>query len=291
MLATSAESWSRPFNQLAAERLREAANLLAHQDDNAFRVAAYRKAADAVESSNTDLRVLLERDGVESLERIPGIGKRIAGNLAELARTGRWTYLERLRGSAEPHDIFCTLPGVGPILAKRLHEMLHAETLEQLEAALLDKSAGAIAGIGSRRLAMLRAGLNQMLSRIRSRRLAPTEEPSVAMLLDVDREYRQKAAANQLKKIAPRRLNPRGEAWLPILHTDRDGWHFTALFSNTARAHQLGKVDDWVVIYFHEEGGGEAQRTIVTETQGPLAGRRIVRGRERDCFPIYEQTR
>jgi putative hydrolase len=78
---------------------------------------------------------------------------------------------------------------------------------------------------------------------------------------------------------------------LPILHTDRDGWHFTALFSNTARAHQLGKVDDWVVIYFHEEGGGEAQRTIVTETQGPLAGRRIVRGRERDCFPIYEQTR
>ena len=32
---------------------------------------------------------------------------------------------------------------------------------------------------------------------------------------------------------------PSGEAWLPVLHTERDGWHFTALFSNTAQAHQL----------------------------------------------------
>jgi len=32
----------------AAERLREAAALFAHQNDNAYRVAAYRRAADAV---------------------------------------------------------------------------------------------------------------------------------------------------------------------------------------------------------------------------------------------------
>jgi hypothetical protein len=31
------------FNQLAAERLREAATLLEHQGDNPFRVAAYRR--------------------------------------------------------------------------------------------------------------------------------------------------------------------------------------------------------------------------------------------------------
>jgi hypothetical protein len=60
---------------------------------------------------------------------------------------------------------------------------------------------------------------------------------------------------------------------------------FTALFSNTARPHELRKVRDWVVIYFHSDSGGEAQRTVVTE---PLAGQRVVRGRERECLGVYE---
>ena len=93
-----------------------------------------------------------------------------------------------------------------------------------------------------------------------------------------------------LRKIAPKRFNPNAEAWLPILHTSRDKWHFTALFSNTARAHELRKVQDWVVIYFHSDSGGEAQRTIVTETRGPLAGQRVVRGRERECLAVYESA-
>ncbi len=61
---------------------------------------------------------------------------RIAGAIAELARTGRWTYLEHLRGAGEVRDVFRAIPGVGPILAKRLHQTLQVETLEQLEATL-----------------------------------------------------------------------------------------------------------------------------------------------------------
>jgi hypothetical protein len=55
-------------------------------------------------------------------------------------------------------------------------------------------------------------------------------------LLDVDREYREKAAAGTLRLIAPRRFNPTGEAWLPVLHTRRGQRRYTALFSNTARS-------------------------------------------------------
>ena len=87
--------------------------------------------------------------------------------------------------------------------------------------------------------------------------------------------------------IAPRRFNPNGEAWLPILHTERDGWHFTALFSNTARAHELGRAQDWVVIYFAKADGREHTRTVVTETHGPLDGKRVVRGREAECRTYY----
>jgi putative hydrolase len=112
----------------------------------------------------------------------------------------------------------------------------------------------------------------------------------VAELLDIDREYREKAAADRLPRIAPRRFNPTGEAWLPILHTDRDDRHYTALFSNTARAHELGMTDDWVVIY-RDDRRSDGQWTVITSRFGQLEGRRIVRGREAECSTYYEHER
>ena len=55
-----------------------------------------------------------------------------------------------------------------------------------------------------------------------------------------------------------------------------------------ALAHELGTTRDWVVVYFHADAGGEGQRTVVTETRGVLAGRRVVRGREDECRAHYE---
>jgi DNA polymerase (family X) len=52
-------------------------------------------------------------------------------------------------------------------------------------------------------------------------------------LLDVDSEYLRKARDGELPIITPRRFNPARAAWLPILHTERGGHHYTALFSNT----------------------------------------------------------
>jgi putative hydrolase len=109
----------------------------------------------------------------------------------------------------------------------------------------------------------------------------------VAQLLDVDREYREKAARRELRTIAPRRFNPGGEAWLPVLHARRGSWHFTALFSNTALAHQLGRTRDWVVVYFYDGDHVERQHTVVTEPRGELTGRRVVRGREGECLDYY----
>jgi len=148
-----------------------------------------------------------------------------------------------------------------------------------------------VPGVGPRRAAAIRASLQSMLSRSRPRFTADarhvTHGPTVATLLTVDREYRHKAEAGTLPTIAPRRFNPAGEAWLPVLHTVHDGWHFTALFSNTAQAHQLNRTRDWVVIYFYDDEHAEGQHTVVTETHGPLVGRRVVRGRETDCKEHY----
>jgi putative hydrolase len=54
------------------------------------------------------------------------------------------------------------------------------------------------------------------------------------------------------------------------------------LFSNTARAHQFGRTDDWVVIA-SDSRDGDGQWTVVTARTGSLQGRRVVRGREDEC--------
>ncbi|GBD44368.1 DNA polymerase/3'-5' exonuclease PolX [bacterium HR40] len=277
-------------NRRIADRLRQAAELLEAQGANPFRVKAYRDAAATVETLDRDVGEILEEQGLEGLERLPRIGRSLAAAIEEMVRTGRWAQLERLKGAVDPVALFASVPGLGPELARRIHDTLGIDTLEELELAAHDGRLLEVRGIGPERAAMLRAVLAETLARTRRRgpRQRPREEPDVATLLDVDAEYRSKAEAGRLPRIAPRRFNPTGEAWLPVLHTQRGPWHFTALYSNTALAHQLGTVRDWVVIYFHRDGEAEeGQRTVVTETRGPLAGRRVVRGREGECRAHY----
>jgi putative hydrolase len=278
-------------NARCADRLREVADLLEAQGANPFRVTAYRRAADTVLHLDEDIGSLVEREGLPGLDALPGIGRGIASALHEMVRTGSWMQLERLRGSVDPVQLLKTVPGLGHRLAERIHEELHVDTLEALELAAHDGRLESVPGVGARRATAIRASLQQMLSRSRPRRTpaAPggTAAPSIGTLLAVDREYREKAAAGKLPTIAPRRFNPSGEAWLPVLHASREGWQYTALYSNTAQAHQLGRTRDWVVLYFYDDEHAEGQVTIVTETHGPLSGRRVVRGREAECRAHY----
>jgi hypothetical protein len=274
-------------NLQIADKLHQAADILSAQGADPFRIAAYRRAADSVRASEKDLEAIAAEGGREGLAAIPGVGAAIASAIAEMLATGRWAFLDHLKGAASPDKLFQAVPGIGPALARRLCESLQVTTLEELEAAAHDCRLEAVPGFGHRRAAMVRAGLARMLARVRRNPLALTAEPAVGMLLDVDREYRNRASAGELTKIAPKRFNPKSEAWLPVLHTVRGAWHFTALYSNTARAHQLGRMTDWVILYFHKDGEPEGQRTVVTEFRGDAAGRRVVRGREGECLRYY----
>src|SRR5690606_19781113 len=168
------------------------------------------------------------------------------------------------------------------------HEVLHVDTLEALEQAIRRGRLAELPELGPARGAALLAAVSRTLDARRAAHRPPpvpaSEEPSVQVLLDIDAEYRRKAAEGRLPKIAPHRFNPHGEAWLPVMHAARDGWHFTAVYSNTERAHALGKTHDWVVIYFHDDEHIERQHTVLTETRGSLEGLRVVRGREADCL-------
>lgn len=270
-----------PNGHIAA-RLDEVARLLDRQRANQFRVQAYRRAAGTLRGLERPVDEILREEGLEGLERLPAVGATIARAIRTLVETGRLPMLERLRGETDAVALLMSVPGVGRGLAERLHHDFGIDRLEDLEAAAHDGRLARVPGVGDKRLAGIRDALAGRLGRLR---LAPPivpPAPPVAEVLSVDREYRSKAGCGELPTIAPRRFNPRREAWLPILHTTRGDRHYTALFSNTARAHQLGRTRDWVVVYV-DGGRGERQYTVVTARLGPLKGRRVVRGREGEC--------
>jgi hypothetical protein len=300
-------------NAEIAAILERVADLLEAQDANPFRVRAYRRGAEAVRELGRPVTALLAAPGhaaanenagesASGIPGLPGIGPGLGAAIREIVQTGRLRLLDRLEGEAAHGDLFTTVPGIGAELAHRIHETLGIETLEDLEAAAHDGRLAHVPGFGARRVQSVSAYLDAALSRTTRRRAAtrhptgqqsfgfaqPAPEPPVALLLVLDEAYRRLAGDDRLPRIAPRRFNPEGHAWLPVWHTERAGWSFSVLYSNTARAHELGKTRDWVVIFYEREGR-EEQCTVVTEHQGALAGRRVIRGREAACARHYEK--
>ena len=276
-----------PLNANIAARLEEVAQILAGQNANPFRLGAYRAAARTLRSLPQPISEVVHRDGIAGLTRLPGIGERLAHAIYQLVMTGRLPMLERLRGDADPVELLSSVPGIGPKTAQHIHEQLGIDTLEELECAAHDGRLERL-GLGTKRLAGVRDALAGRLGRV-GQRLAPgvAESPDIAEVLDVDRQYREGAAGGSLPRIAPRRFNPRHEAWLPVLHARRGDREYTALFSNTARAHELERTRDWVVLYYDGAGAAERQCTVITAERGPLRGQRIVRGREGECLAYY----
>jgi hypothetical protein len=282
------------MNRQVAARLGEAADLLEQQQANPFRVQAYRNAASTVRALPRSVLTILHEEGLEGLDRLPGVGPSLARAIEQLVVRGRLPMLDRLRGESDPIALLASVPGIGARLAQRLHDKFDIDTLEELETAAHDGRLARIPGFGEKRVEGVREALESRLGRWRRRvertHAEGSDEPSVAELLDVDREYRSASAAGRLPRIAPRRFNPERKAWLPVLHTFREGRHYTVLFSNTARAHELGKTHDWVVLYY-DGRDGERQHTVITAGTGALKGRRVVRGREMECDDFYQRER
>lgn len=265
-------------NRTIAEQLLNYAHYLEAREENLYRVQAYRRAAETILGLDRPLADVLAERGRDGLEALPGVGAHLSYTLEGLLRTGEFRTF-RGAGQVDAERLLGSLPGIGPRLARRIHEELGIQTLEQLEQAAHD---GRLEGlqVGPKRL---RGIIDALQGRLGRRRLDQrSEEPSVAELLAMDREYRTRADRGELPILTPRRFNPEQEAWLPVFQARRGRWYFRALYSNTATAHRLGQTRDWVVIYF-QDGPNAGQRTIVTETRGERRGQRVVRGREQEC--------
>ncbi len=82
-------------NQKIAKILRKIAELLEIKETS-FRPKAFRRAADSLESLEENIEKIYQRQGVEGLQNIKGIGKSIAEKIAEYLEKGEIKYLKEL---------------------------------------------------------------------------------------------------------------------------------------------------------------------------------------------------
>jgi DNA polymerase/3'-5' exonuclease PolX len=126
------------MNFEVAARLDELGRILDSQGANQFRVRAYLNAARTIRGLNRSIAEIARAEGIEGLKKLVGVGDVLARSINQLVTTGRLPMLERLRSESDPVEMLASVPGIGRILAERLHDELGIDTLEELEAAAYD---------------------------------------------------------------------------------------------------------------------------------------------------------
>ena len=113
----------------------QAAELLEIEGENQFRVRAYRRAARVIEGLPQSVKNLLAAG--RDLSELPGIGKDLAGKIAEIVQSGHFALLDSLKRKL-PGQLgeIAALPGLGPKRVKLIHDQLKVSTLDDLRRAV-----------------------------------------------------------------------------------------------------------------------------------------------------------
>ena len=137
--------------------------MLEFKDENPFKMRSYRMAAEAIGEMQTQVADLAARGGAAELQKIPGIGKSISGQIIEILDTGRSAYFDELS-----KDIPATVldlrrvSGIGLKTAQLLYRDFGVKSLEDLK--VLAKGGGLISvpGLGEKSVERIERSLARM---------------------------------------------------------------------------------------------------------------------------------
>ncbi len=132
-----------------ARVLSDLADLLEIENENPFRVRAYRNAARTVDELTRPLRKMVA-DGAD-LQALPGIGKEMASHIRELIATGKLGVLDEIAAKV-PRTLLelVRLPGLGPKRARLLHDELGVKGLDDLERVARGGELARLKGFGAK---------------------------------------------------------------------------------------------------------------------------------------------
>jgi len=137
-----------PRNNDVAEQLELLADLLEIEGQAAFRVLAYRRAAQRVRDTGGPV-AQLALDG--KAKELPGIGATIQDKIVQIVNTGEIEALAKRRKTIPPEVVdFLRIPGLGPKTVRKIWQDLGVSTLADLKAAARDQRLRTLPGLGAK---------------------------------------------------------------------------------------------------------------------------------------------
>ena len=184
-------------NADVARVLDEVADLLEILGENQFRIRAYRTAARTVDTLPEPVQKIGARDALELCE-LGGIGKDLAGKIAEIAMTGDLElHRDLLQRVPVGLTVMMRIGGVGAKRAKLFHDVLHLRTVDELEAAAKEGKLHEIRGIGEALEKRILQGCADQRSRGGRFRLSEADVQAAPLV-----EYMKKAKSVEAISIA-----------------------------------------------------------------------------------------
>jgi DNA polymerase (family X) len=127
----------------------EIAELLELQNENPFRIRAYRNAARQVEGMGVPVADMVAK--AEDLTDLPGIGDDLATKIQEIVATGQCKALEKLRKQVPPSITeLLKIPGLGPKRVRALYDRLKIKSIDLLAKAAQAGKIRELEGFGAK---------------------------------------------------------------------------------------------------------------------------------------------
>ena len=135
-----------PRNADVIDQLQLLADMLELEGEQAFRVLAYRRAAQRIKETGGSIAQLALDGKAKALQ---GIGKTIEEKIVQIVETGEIEAVAKRRKRIPPDVIaFMRLPGLGPKTARRIWQELGVATLEELRQAAEQERLRTLTGLG-----------------------------------------------------------------------------------------------------------------------------------------------
>ena len=129
-------------------------------EDNPFRIRAYQKAANNIESLSENIGSTYKKGGISALEDIPGIGHGIAEHIEELIKTGKLrAHDDLLKKFPKSLLELIAVPGIGPKTAILMNKKLKIDSIEKLEKAAKEGKLEKLPGIRAKKIQNILSGI------------------------------------------------------------------------------------------------------------------------------------
>jgi DNA polymerase (family X) len=171
----------------------EMASLLEARNESVFRIRAYQRAAQALETLTEDVAAVAARRGLTAL---PGIGRDLAARIDEYLTTGRIGQLDALRAELPAGFLsLLEIRGLGPRTARTLWEQRGVDSIETLEALCRSGAIVGVAGIGDK----TRANILKSIERWKAGRARTPLATAWAIALQVSEALRAHGGVERLE--------------------------------------------------------------------------------------------